>query len=129
MKEFCIKSVDSDLRLVFNNFNGVYFTVHLVSIYLTVVRKVWVFSEPCDFPDLIESLASYEKPWKGVRRWESLEREFMFSATCNIRGNVTFEIELVHYDIAEYWLVKTQLNSEFGQLPNLAKAARSFFGD
>jgi hypothetical protein len=129
MKEFCIDSVDSDLKLILNDLKGDYFTVHLVSNHLTVVREIYAYTRPCSFPDLMESLAIYEKPWTGVKRWESLEGEFKFSASCNIRGNVTFEIELVHYGIAEEWLVKTQLNTEFGQLPKLAKAARSFFGD
>ena len=92
------------------------------------MREVWAYTDAYGFADLMEHLASYEKPWLGAKSWESIEGEFKFSATCSKLGQVTFELELSHYGCAEEWLLKIQINSELGQLPKSAKSARRFFG-
>lgn len=70
-------------------------------------------------------LSSYEKPWTDIKRWESIDGEFKISAACSRLGKVTFELELSHYGFSEEWAVKTQLNSETGQLPRIAKSAQA----
>ena len=69
-----------------------------------------------------------KKDGEGQRRWETIEGEFKISAKCSRLGQVTFEIEFSQYSRAEEWVVKTQLNTELGQMPRLAKSAREFFG-
>ena len=128
MNEFRIKSVDTDLELILSDIKGEYFKVRLVSGHINVVREVWAYTDAYGFADLMEHLATYEKPWLEAQRWESIEGEFKFSATCSKLGKVTFELEFCHYGCSEEWQVKTQLNSELGQLPKLAKSAKKFFG-
>ena len=77
---------------------------------------------------LMEGLAFHEKGWSDRQQWETIKGEFKVSAKCSKLGQVTFEIEFSHYGCAEEWLVKTQLNTELGQVPRLAKSARAFFG-
>ena len=126
--ELKLKSSDTDLEISFTNINGDNFTVQIISSNLNVKREVWAYTDAHGLAELFEWLANQKKPWGKKEKWESLEGEFTFSASCSSLGTVTFEIELNHYGCAEEWLVKTQISSEFGQLPTLAKQARSFFG-
>jgi len=128
MREFRIKSSDTDLELVLSDIQGDYFKAQIVSKFLNTSRVVWAYTDAYGFADLMENLAAHEKPWTDIKRWESIEGEFKFSAACSRLGKVTFEIELSHYGSAEEWALKTQLNTELGQLPRIAKAARAFFG-
>lgn len=129
MSEFRIKSVESDLEMILSDIKGDYFKVRVVSAHLNAIREVWAYTDASGLADFMEHLASHEKPWAGTEHWESLEGEFKFSAKCSLLGRVTFEIELSHEGCAEEWLVRTQLSSELGQLPKLAKSARAFFGE
>jgi hypothetical protein len=129
MSEFKIKSVVSDLELVLDDVKGDYFKARIISSHINAVRDVYVYTDAYGILNLMELLASYDKPWSGKKRWEAIEGEFKISATCTKLGKVTFEVELSHCDCAEEWLVTTQINSEFGQLPMLAKAARNLLGE
>ena len=128
MSEFRIKSSDSDLELILSDIQGDYFKARIASKHLNTIREVWAYTDAYGFADMMKILSSYEKPWTDIKRWESIEGEFKISAACNRLGKVTFEIELSNYGGAEEWAVKTQLNSELGQLPRIAKSARAFFG-
>ena len=129
MKEFRIKSYDSDLELILSDIKGDYFKARIVSNHINSVREVYAYTDSYGFADMMESLASHEKGWQDERQWETIEGEFKVSAACSKLGKVTFEIELSHYGCSEEWILKTQLNSELGQLPKLAKSARAFFGE
>lgn len=128
MKEFRIKSSDSDFELILSDIQGDYFKARIASKHINTVREVYAYTDAYGFADMMESLASHEKGWSDIQRWETIEGEFKVSIKCNKLGKVTFEIEFSHYGCAEEWLVKTQLNTELGQLPRLAKSARAFFG-
>ena len=108
---------------------GDYFVAQIESSHLNVTREVWAYTDAHGFADLFEWLASQKKPWNEKQSWESLEGEFKFSSTCSSLGTITFEVELQHQGCAEEWQIKTQISSEFGQLPTLAKRARRFFGE
>lgn len=128
MSKFIIKSSTSDLKLEFSDIEGDYFTVTLKSFYLNSMLTVFAYTDSYAFADLMEHLACQKQPWQGEKSWESIEGEFKFIATCNALGQVTFEASLSNFDCAEKWSVKTNLLSEFGQLEQLAKSARTFFG-
>lgn len=128
MKEFRIKSSDSDLELILSDIKDDYFKARIVSNHINSVREVYAYTDAYGFADMMESLASHEKGWPDKQRWETLEGEFKVYATCSKLGKVTFEIELSHYGCSEEWILNTQLNTELGQLPRLAKSARAFFG-
>jgi len=128
MNEFQIKSSDTDLVLILSDVKGDYFKVQLVSSHLNVTREVWAYTDAYGFADLLEELASKIKPWEGEKTWQSIEGEFIFSVSCSSIGKIKFKIELNHYGNNEEWELTTEINSEFGQLPHLAKLARDFFG-
>ena len=129
MTDFRIKSTSSDLELLLTDIKGDYFVANITSNHLRVVREVWAYTDAHGFADLFEWLAFQKKPWDKKQSWESLEGEFKFSAACNSLGKITFELELQNQGCAEEWEIKTQITSEFGQLPILAKRARRFFGE
>lgn len=129
MSEFRIKSSDTDLQLKLSELDSESFTAQIKSFRINATRTIWTYTDIDGIANLIESLASQQNPWFGVKCWESVEGEFKLSASCSSLGKVTFGIELSDYDCSEAWLIKTQLSSEFGQLSELAKSARAFFGN
>jgi len=66
--------------------------------------------------------------WQGIKSWESIEGEFIISATCSSLGEVLFTVRLRGLQGApEEWTVSVGLATEFGQLRNIAKHAKGFF--
>ena len=129
MSQFTIKSCNSDISLVLSNIKDDYFDVHITSSTVNVIRTVYAYTNAYLFADLMEHLASFDTPWLEIETWGSLEGEFKFTATCDSLGHVTFNIDLRKFTGSEDWSVVIDIASEFGQLPQLAKAARSFFGE
>jgi hypothetical protein len=129
MNEFKIKSVESDLVAILSDIKGDYFKIRIESAILFAEREVWAYTDSYFFADLLETLASYEKPWKDTKSWESIEGELKVSAECSKLGQVSFSFELSDAGRSEEWVMKTVLVTELGQLPKLAKSARAFFGN
>jgi Family of unknown function (DUF6228) len=128
MPEFRIQSSDSDLALVLSDIRGDYFGISVESRRLSAICEIWGYTDAYGFADLWEFLASQTQPWQGEKTWISLEGEFEFSATCSSLGQLTFTITLSDNRCAEPWQMTTELRQEMGQLPNLARSARTFFG-
>jgi Family of unknown function (DUF6228) len=126
--EFRIKSSDSDLELVFSDIHSDYFNVSIKSIRISATCEVYGYSDAYGFAGLFEFLAAQIQPWKGEETWISLEGEFEFSATCSNLGQITFAVTLSDNRCAEPWQMNTEISQEMGQLPHLARSARSFFG-
>ena len=129
MKEFCIKSSLSEIELRFFNPQGDYFSVEIISPIIHAVKEVWAYIDAYTLADLLEALASQDKPWENSESWESLEKEFKLLATCTTLGQVTFEIELNQVESIEEWRIRTQLRADFGTLPMIAKSARTILGE
>lgn len=129
MKEFRVKSSISDVELRLTHTQGDYFTAEIMSDSIRAVREVWAYTDAYMMADLLEWIASQEKPWDGSKYWESIEGEFKFTAQCTNLGHVIFGIELNQYNATEQWSIDADIRSDFGSLPLLAKAARKFFGD
>ena len=128
MKEFLIKSSETEATLLFSEIQGDYFVVALSSAAVSARREVWAYTDSHGLASLFEWMASQSKPWSKTEVWESLEGEFKLCASCSSVGVVTFDIEMNHMGCAEEWRIKSQLKSEFGQLTDLAVKARAFFG-
>jgi hypothetical protein len=128
MNEFRIKSSDSDLALVFSDIHGDYFSVSIESRRISATCEVYGYTDAHGFADLFEFLAAQTQPWQGEERWIPLEGEFEFSAKCSNLGQLTFTITLSDNRCAEPWEMTIELRQEMGQLPHLARSARSFFG-
>jgi Family of unknown function (DUF6228) len=128
MNEFSIKSSDSDLALVFSDIHSDYFNVSIKSIRISATCKVWGYTDAHGFAGLLELLAAQTQPWQGKETWISLEGTVELSITCSNLGQLTFTITLSNNRCAEPWEMTTELRQEMGQLPHLARSARSFFG-
>ncbi|PCJ51358.1 MAG: hypothetical protein COA79_26505 [Planctomycetota bacterium] len=128
MSEFIIESCKSDLRLVLSNYKGDYFDVEITSASVSAKRKVYAYTDAHTFADFMEHLASKIKPWTTIETWKSLECELEIIVICDVLGHVTFTVELSKTNGSEDWILKQDIESEFGQLPTLAKSAREFFG-
>jgi hypothetical protein len=125
---FRISSVHSDRELLLSNYSGQNFSVELRGDGLKSRVQVWTDEKITSLVDFFKDLATFQKPWPGSKKWESLEGEFSISAECSITGNITFTIELFHQSGSnEEALVKAGLVSEFGQLANFARDAKTFF--
>ena len=132
MATFTIKSTRSDLKLVLSEIKGDYFTASLESSYLNATLKVYSYHyspNAVGFAEFMEWIGGQDRPWDGSNDWQSLEGEFAVSAECSALGTVTFDVKFSHFSGAEDWKVNTKLMSELGQLPGLAKSARTFFGE
>jgi hypothetical protein len=123
-----IHSVSSDRELIFSNRDGEFFNVELKSIEVSAARKVWTHDDASTFNDFFKKLAGLEKPWEGNLDIQSLEGEFSISVSCTKLGNVIFSIELSSgYVDHEEWHLKADLDTELGQLQQIAKNADIFF--
>jgi len=123
-----IRSTSSDRELTFLDLHGEQFTVELRGHGLQVSRDVSTYTDSTGLVAFFDKLASYERPWDGSPKWASLEGEFIISASCSKLGEVLFSFEISgHIGTPEQWHTSFSLTSELGQLPKIAKGARSFF--
>jgi len=128
MSEFILESTVSSAKLTLTEIRGDYFKVIFEAPHLRAFRKVCSYTDNYGFVELLEKLALYTKPWEGTESWEGIEGDFKLSVSCDPLGHVTFDIRFQQYGCAEEWCAEVQIQSEFGQLENLAKRARLFFG-
>ena len=124
---FIIRSTATSSKLTISDFTGECFTATLISENLSAIVLVWPITDSHGFPNLLDRLARYDKPWDGEESWAGLEGDFKFSASCSSLGSVTFKINLRHFG-SEGWTVDTELRTEMGELQGLASASRLFFG-
>lgn len=122
-----IASVKSPLTLTISEIKGESFYVSLDSPFLSASRGVYSFPDPKGISNLLQQIASNEKPWEGEVSWESLEGEFRLGASCSSLGSVTFKIRIRQFNGEEAWDVDTELVSEFGQLSKIATNAERLF--
>ena len=136
MDHFTIKSALGDATLEFFAREPVdaarptdYFSIRVTGKKLDASARVYAFSPHSrSLPRLFEEAAAEWQGWDGVKSWESLEREFEIRCSNDRRGHVTAGIELrsglYHLD----WYVQFAVLVEAGQLDELARRAREFFG-
>ncbi|MGY0653105.1 DUF6228 family protein [Luteimonas sp. A537] len=109
--------------------HGDYFTVELRGASVQATHTVWAHTDARGLANLFARLATYERPWSGNERWESIEGEFLLSATCSPLGEVNFSVRILGLQGApEEWQVSASLTTELGQLPKVAAGAHRFFG-
>lgn len=125
--DFIITSTCSDRELVLSSRDGDYFEARLKGDVEAFVR-VYAYTDELGLNKLLQDLGSRSSPWPGELSWESIEGEFGVAATCSSLGKVEFAISLWgHPGGPEEWQVQACLESEFGQLPAIAKRADRFF--
>jgi hypothetical protein len=120
-----IRSTSSNRTIQINEANGSSLSVELTGYPVTAVSEIWV--ETGDVFALMSffiELGQLQSPWQGAKKWTSLEGDFCVSASCSSLGAVTFDIELCGLQGApEEWRVKVGIESELGQLEQLARDA------
>lgn len=127
MSEFIIKSNDSDLLLRLSDIKDDFFTAEIISNRLTAKISVYGYCpHSYSFADFFERLASQDKPWETEQCWESLEGEFKLAATCSSLGAVIFTVNF-NQNGGEDWNIETEIRSDLGQIPELARTGRLFF--
>ncbi|MDD1607801.1 MAG: DUF6228 family protein, partial [Methylococcaceae bacterium] len=90
--------------------------------------EVWAYTDANGLNEFFQELGCLERPWQGQRSWASIEGEFSLSATCTSLGNVTFHVTLFGLQGApEEWSVQAGLETDFGQLEQIAKHVKLFF--
>ncbi len=105
-----------------------YFHVELKGFDVSASTNVWAYTDAQVLNELFQDLGRLKRPWQGQRNWASIEGEFSLSATCTSLGNVTFRITLLGLRGApEEWRVEAGLETDFGQLEQIAKHAGLFF--
>jgi hypothetical protein len=114
---------------VFLSRDGDYFTIELKGSAVQAAYAVWAYTDATGLADLFARLASYERPWNGDERWESIEGEFSLSARCSSLGEVLFSVRICGLQGAsEEWQVSVAIATELGKLPKVAAGAHRFFG-
>ena len=125
---FAIRSCTSDRSLRISEAGHESFTAELLGTGLNASIRVSTHTDADGLLLFFGDLASQERPWHGVRAWESLEEDFRIAASCSRLGEVHFEITLRHLQGApEECSISAGLLTEFGQLPVFARNAASLF--
>jgi hypothetical protein len=70
---------------------------------------------------LFEQIANDWRGWNGEKGWGAMEGEYSLTATFAKTGHITLE----EYNL---WTVTAKIDIEAGQIENLAKKAKKFFG-
>jgi len=124
---FAIQSTISNRKLTFSNHDNDYFFVE-ISGNISASVNVWAYTDASGLIYMFNELASYDKPWKDIKSWESIEGEFKISASCTSLGAVTFEVEIKDLQGApEHFELDAGIETEFSQLQKIAKNASIFF--
>lgn len=125
---FSIHSVSSDRELQFHSLQGDEFMVELQGLSPSALLRVSAYTDAFGLNRLFQELAQLEKPWQGIKSWESLEGEFSLSSTCSLLGNVTFRVILIGLmGASEEWRLEAGLNIDFGMLQEIGKKSDAFF--
>ena len=78
----------------------------------------------CTLTALLAFLADFgkqERPWNGMREWQSIEDDFKLSATCTALGNVVFNVQMRGLQGApEEWVVTAGIDYELGRFEHLS---------
>jgi len=124
---FSIKSTLSSRELVFSERFDEYFRADIKGDIATSIN-VYTYTDESGILRLFSELSSLNKPWQGVRIWESSEDDFSISVSCSPLGQVLIEVYLSKSTASpEELTVKMSLVTEFGQLPKIAQDAKAFF--
>jgi len=123
-----IRSSRGGRGLKFHSRSGDYFLASVEGDGPQATVRVWGYTD-CDLlVDLFESIARDWRGWQGERTWKSIEGEFRIAVSSKSTGQVTFAVQLRHYDGEDDWRLSVPVFSEAGQLESIARHVAAFFG-
>lgn len=129
METFTVKSTESNARLIFSRRVGEDFLVEFQSEQLTVAQPVCGYTDPYGVLRLFQEAAAHLKPWQGQISYRSLEQEFALSASCSSLGHVLLNATFLRVGCKEEWSATASVQTEMGQLSQIASNAKRFFGE
>ena len=109
---------------MFSDWSQDYLTVKLIGDDLSAHKQVWFYR---DFPVLIElldTLAAYERNWDGRMEFCSIDGDFALAFRANRLGHVFVSITISKQP---EWSVDCTIQTELGQLPLIARSARTAY--
>ncbi|WP_183907293.1 DUF6228 family protein [Simiduia aestuariiviva] len=128
MDKFSITSSSSKEQYIFSERDGEFFKFEVVAESVHASRKVTTYTDEFGIANLFSKLSEFNSPWTGVESWKSLEGEFEMAVTCNSTGHVTIQVKLTQWSSgSEDWHLTVHLNTELGQLQQVANEVRAFF--
>ncbi|HYV39939.1 MAG TPA: DUF6228 family protein [Gemmataceae bacterium] len=103
-----------------------YFSVRVRDINLTASARVYHYGPT--LVCLFDEIAAEWRGWDESKMWESLEGELKLRCGNDRRGHITIQAQFRsgHYD--HDWFVQSAVIVEAGQLDDIARRARKFFG-
>jgi hypothetical protein len=78
--------------------------------------------------EFFQSMAVDWRGWEGERVIESLEYQLKLTCTADGRGHVALRVELRGDPLSSNWRAAETLHLEAGQLDDLARRAKEYFG-
>ncbi len=127
-ESFAIKSTSSDREICFSKYDGEDFFVDLKGSVNTAIKVYGYAPHSYDLAHWFAELGKQTSGWENDKTWESLEGEFKISTTCTLLGHVHFILSLrVQPGSDEEAFIRVGLETELGQVTNIANKARKFF--
>jgi hypothetical protein len=127
MDTVVIKSVYTSATLTFSEKDGEYFNVVYEGAAVKLQKRVWGYTDCQDLVNFFQFIAKEYKGWNGVRKWASIEGEFVLSATCDSLGHVMFSLTICEFNEHETWESNVSLGIESGQTESIVKKMEKFF--
>jgi len=73
-------------------------------------------------------MASESYGWTDIKSWAAIEEDLELNASVDRAGHVTIAIRMRCASGPDPWNLTTSIETELGQLPELAKRARRVLG-
>ena len=117
-----IRSCTSNRELRIRHARDSYLLVELAGFPVSASVEVWVETgDAAGLQAFLADLGKQERPWNGMREWQSIEDDFKLSATCTALGNVVFNVQMRGLQGApEEWVVTAGIDYELGRLEHLS---------
>jgi hypothetical protein len=117
-----IRSCTSNRELQISCAGDSHLLVELAGFPVSASVEIWVENgDASGLEGFLADLGKQERPWKGMREWQSIEDDFKLSATCNALGNVLFTVQMRGLQGApEEWAVTAGIDYELGRLEPLS---------
>lgn len=135
MDEFLIPSVSGSGGLLFYDRSPVdraqrigTFLVRVTDQDLSAAAQVYAGYAPSHPAAMFAEMARRWSGWHGELVWKSLEGELALRCSHDRLGHISIRVELRSGLMPDDWSAAATVVSEAGQLEEIARRARSFFG-
>jgi hypothetical protein len=95
---------------------------------LSATAVVWVGADSTDPATLFDEMARKWSGWPDELCWHSPEKELVLRCCHDRKGHVSIDVQLRSGHYEHDWEVNATVMAEAGQLDDIARRARAFFG-